>query len=87
MIGISVVVCRAGGKLHAYRNSCPVCGEPFDGGFFNDDQIMCGVGHAFDVLEEETETVDESARLQRLPLQAENGGWRLELVPERSGSR
>ncbi|MBV9297978.1 MAG: NifU family protein [Verrucomicrobia bacterium] len=47
--GKRLVVCRVEGNLYAYRNNCPACNMPFDGGALGAGLLGCPLGHRYDV--------------------------------------
>jgi Fe-S cluster biogenesis protein NfuA/nitrite reductase/ring-hydroxylating ferredoxin subunit len=66
--GQSVVVCRAGGALYAYRDRCPACGSPLAGSSLRDAVLACAsCDKRFDVRRA-GRPLDGGGPLEPLPL-------------------
>ncbi len=70
---LALVVCRAEGKLFAYRNRCPRCAENLAAAALHGAILRCPQGHAFDVQRAGAAPDDATVHLEPFPLLAEDG--------------
>lgn len=69
--GVNVVICKANGKLVAYRDGCPACEMPLSK--LEGAVICCRLGHGYNVLLAGVCTADDTFHLTPVPLIIENG--------------
>jgi nitrite reductase/ring-hydroxylating ferredoxin subunit len=68
-----LVICRVNEVLYAYRNRCPACNMPFDGGSLDGGFLSCALGHHYDVARAGRCAEVPSAHLDPFPLLVQNG--------------
>jgi Fe-S cluster biogenesis protein NfuA/nitrite reductase/ring-hydroxylating ferredoxin subunit len=77
-----LIICKVNKTVYAYRNRCPACNMPFDGGALNDGLLSCALGHRYDVRHAGRCQEIPSAHLDPLPLLADNGVVKVALTRE-----
>jgi Fe-S cluster biogenesis protein NfuA/nitrite reductase/ring-hydroxylating ferredoxin subunit len=78
--GKRLVVCRVDGNLYAYRNNCPNCNMPFDGGALKEGLLHCPRGHRYDVQHAGRSADVSTAHLDPFPLLLQEGVVRVALT-------
>ncbi len=72
--GISVLACRVGDQLYAYRDHCPGCDGSLAGAELHDTLLRCSRCHAhFDVVHAGAGLDDTTAHLDPIPLLVRDG--------------
>jgi Fe-S cluster biogenesis protein NfuA/nitrite reductase/ring-hydroxylating ferredoxin subunit len=78
LAGIPVLLCRIGGAMFAYRDSCPECGTPLSGGQLAGQSLRCpACGHHYDVRMAGAGLDDPRHHLEPLPLLNDGNGLRI----------
>jgi Fe-S cluster biogenesis protein NfuA/nitrite reductase/ring-hydroxylating ferredoxin subunit len=81
---VSIIVCRHGSQLYAYRDHCPACNMPLHLGTFEDGMITCTLGHRYDVRRAGSSLDKASVHLDPLPLLDHDGAVRVAFAREHS---
>lgn len=82
---VSMLACRVGEQLYAYRDHCPACDQSLAGAQLDDALLQCPRCHAhFDVVHAGA-AVDEGAHLDPLPLLTRDGVLSVALRAEPTG--
>ncbi|HZC35811.1 MAG TPA: NifU family protein [Chthoniobacterales bacterium] len=68
-----LVICKVNGTFYVYRNRCPACNMPFDGGDLAGGFLSCGLGHRYDVVHAGRCAEIPSAHLDPFPLLLQDG--------------
>jgi Fe-S cluster biogenesis protein NfuA/nitrite reductase/ring-hydroxylating ferredoxin subunit len=68
-----ILVCKVDGQLYAYRDHCPACNLPLHLGELHGDEIICSLGHRFD-LKHAGAGIGHDIHLDPLPLMTRDGG-------------
>jgi Fe-S cluster biogenesis protein NfuA/nitrite reductase/ring-hydroxylating ferredoxin subunit len=77
-----LVICKLNETFYAYRNRCPACNMPFDGGALDGDFLLCASGHRYDILHAGRCAEIPSAHLDPFPLLAQEGVVKVALTRE-----
>lgn len=78
--GASVLLCRVGDRLYAYRDACPSCGAPIDAGELAGDLLTCpSCAERYDVRLAGRSIRRRDLHLDPLPLLEDEGGVRIAL--------
>src|SRR4029077_16391396 len=77
-----LVICKLNETFYAYRNRCPACNMPFDGGALDGDFLLCASGHRYDILRAGRCAEIPSAHLDPFPLLAQEGVVKVALTRE-----
>jgi Fe-S cluster biogenesis protein NfuA/nitrite reductase/ring-hydroxylating ferredoxin subunit len=68
-----LVICKVNETFYAYRNRCPVCNMPFDGGDLAGGFLSCALDHRYDVVHAGRCAEISSAHLDPFPLLFQEG--------------
>lgn len=77
-----LVICKVNETLYAYRNRCPACNMPFDGGAMDGGALSCALGHQYDVRNAGRCEEIPSAHLDPFPLLIQEGVVKVALFRE-----
>jgi len=74
LAGLRLVLCRARGRLYAYRATCRGCGESLEGARLDGTELVCpACTHHFDVVRAGGCVDDDTLSIEPLPLLEEHG--------------
>jgi Fe-S cluster biogenesis protein NfuA/nitrite reductase/ring-hydroxylating ferredoxin subunit len=74
VMGVSIMCCRVGRDLYAYRNLCPACGQPLDGSAINAAAVTCAhCGQRYDAVRAGRSMDNTSLTLEPFPLLVDAG--------------
>jgi Fe-S cluster biogenesis protein NfuA/nitrite reductase/ring-hydroxylating ferredoxin subunit len=68
-----LIICKVNETFYAYRNRCPACNMPFDGGDLAGGLLSCASGHRYDVVHAGRCPEIPSAHLDPFPLLYQEG--------------
>jgi Fe-S cluster biogenesis protein NfuA/nitrite reductase/ring-hydroxylating ferredoxin subunit len=68
-----LIICKLNETFYAYRNRCPACNMPFDGGDLAGGFLSCALGHRYDVVHAGRCAENPSAHLDPFPLLFQEG--------------
>jgi Fe-S cluster biogenesis protein NfuA/nitrite reductase/ring-hydroxylating ferredoxin subunit len=77
-----LVICKVNETFYAYRNRCPACNMPFDGGTLDNGFLSCSLGHRYDVRQAGRCAEIPSAHLDPFPLLVQEGEVKVALTRE-----
>lgn len=77
-----LIICKVNETLYAYRNRCPACNMPFDGGAMDGGILSCALGHRYDVRNAGRCEEIPSAHLDPFPLLIQEGVVKVALFRE-----
>ena len=78
LAGLSVLICRSGNDLYAYRDRCPNCRSGLAESRLTDADLRCATcGHTFDVRRAGRAVGDSDLHLEPLPLLSEGASVRI----------
>ncbi|MGO9061983.1 MAG: NifU family protein [Candidatus Binataceae bacterium] len=79
--GATILLCRVGPSLYAYRDACPGCASPIHGGALGGDVIACpSCGERYDVRRAGRSTENGGLHLEPVPLLEDEAGVRIALA-------
>jgi Fe-S cluster biogenesis protein NfuA/nitrite reductase/ring-hydroxylating ferredoxin subunit len=81
---LRLIVCKVNEIFYAYRNRCPACNMPFDGGALNRGLLSCSLGHRYDVRQAGRCAEIPSAHLDPFPLLVKEGVVKVALARKES---
>jgi Fe-S cluster biogenesis protein NfuA/nitrite reductase/ring-hydroxylating ferredoxin subunit len=72
-----VLVCKVSGTLYAYGDRCPACNLPLHLGEIRNNQLVCSLGHRYDVRHAGAGLDGAGLHLEPLPLMTQDGTVRV----------
>ena len=84
-MGTQLIVCKAAGKLYAYRDRCPACNLPLHLGTLEAGLLACRAGHRFSIRNAGLSPDDSRLFLEPVPLVQNGGTVQVALASERNG--
>jgi Fe-S cluster biogenesis protein NfuA/nitrite reductase/ring-hydroxylating ferredoxin subunit len=72
-----VLVCKVSGMLYAYGDRCPACNLPLHLGEIRDGELVCSLGHRYDVRHAGAGLDTAGLHLEPLPLMTQDGTVRV----------